>query len=385
MRAKKGSAKKDVNIHSHSSHFSSLATLFSNKNKSEVPEINLSESSDDDVEEETHPMFAHISKSESYFDEKGDLHLIYFLKRDEYSKDTLLEISAGVQGILGSKVSSKEPPKITIPPTENTESERTARVWESPTKILKESFGNMNLSFNSKGELEKQVFENPGPSTSGFQFPKKMVSLSCNSNRENSDVGNTSKKNKVLESSSKKENFKTPSSKKGKNNHIKRDGYEYVLDPNTLRTEKPSTSNANKKPNNDNISKTPTIKVESKSKKFKRISALSSSSEDEISVLKIESPHKNTKTFISSSDSDSDEKKPITRQVNKKTRSSRVFKAENFSQEDIIDQVYRFEGIYWEYNKKKHDLFNCFECSKNLMSGSVIEHFTRRHSALIAG
>lgn len=130
-----------------------------------------------------------------------------------------------------------------------------------------------------------------------------------------------------------------------------------------------------------------------KQRKFKRITILSSSeSEDETVVLKkstrsSESNQVARKVVIdtSSSDtSDSEEKKPTTRQRKIKTEFSSVIKAENFSEEAILEQVYRYEGIYWEYDKQQSQLFNCFECPKRSIDQNVNEHFVKNHPELIA-
>lgn len=126
---------------------------------------------------------------------------------------------------------------------------------------------------------------------------------------------------------------------------------------------------------------------EPKSKKFRRIAIVSSSSEsdDEKPIRDRKDEWKPTTTRIISSSSDSEDqgkKKPLTRQPRRSAKT--VLKAENLFEEDIIEKVYRYEGVYWEYNRKKKDLFNCFECSKYELPGNVIEHFSHCHSVLIA-
>lgn len=313
----------------------------------------MSETSDDDEEGTRDNAFAQISRSESFFDESGDLHLIYTFRREDYLEDTLVEISAANQGILGTKVAPKKPSNSTFKccghcqneedlkgslksfPLKSPSSPRKSpdRIlngslkssplkspsspWESPTKILKESFGYLNLSRNINRE-------DVGPSASEASVFSNARSSSKNS-----------KTVPDLE-----ENFKT----------------SWVSDQkdSAYLKKEPKTTSKKVPPK--------TLLKEPKSKKFRRIIIVSSSESDD--------------------SEDEGKKKPATRQPRK--RAETVLKAENYFEEDVIEKVYRYEGVYWAYNKKEKDLFDCFECSKNKLTGNVIKHFMLCHSALIA-
>lgn len=118
----------------------------------------------------------------------------------------------------------------------------------------------------------------------------------------------------------------------------------------------------------------------SKKKKFRRIVIVSSSSDSEDSIQ----PQLNSKKAIILSSSESDnpleEKKPRTRKETPNIGKN----AGDFGEEDVLNQVYRFEGIYWEYEKRSLNSFNCFECSKNKILDNLIDHFVNFHSDLIA-
>lgn len=373
----------------------------------EIPELNLSESSDEDDEKSLE--FAQIYGTESYFDSDGVLHLIFTFKQGNYSKDTFLNLDVGENGVLCTKVAPMEPKPQTSTcqcggnckdssdsednglessPTEDS-------LWESPTKILKESFGHLNLSLNTQGELKEQVFKSPSTS-SVLSSPKKRVSLSLldemksqsNSEKENpksnqirvntkkdiapkKTVVNNNTKSKIVKEHTKRElspkKSQEPSPKLGTFKDVAKD----------KRAKKPAPkSKAYKHPSQEKEVNEP------KPKKYKRISIVSSSESESEVEPRFTVRNEKRSSSDSGESTDSEKKKPV-RQLRKSSRST-ILMAENFADDDIIQKVYRFEGVYWGNDKKNRELFNCFECKNSRPIRNVIEHFKCFHSALIA-
>lgn len=317
--------------------------------------------------------------------------MIYVFNRNNYSKDKLtsVNINVGDFGVLGTNVSQKDSPISSCKCCGRSQgnvsvseiSKPQANVWESPSTLLKETFGNMNLDKNNQEENFR------GSSTSRAVPPKK-ISLSLAESKEHFNKANWNipDQNFInLEKSTKKALTSSGALKSDvqKENIDSRKHFK-ASDKIPIKVEEKNDVKLNEKP----IKKSPyqnDAKNEPKAKKFKRIIIQGSDSEDEI-------PKRIKHKIISSSSSseetsDSEEQKPKTRsrqQNTKMTRRSTFSKAENYSEEDLIQQVYRYEGIYWEYDKIKKQCFNCFECDKYLIDENVIQHFTRRHSALIA-
>lgn len=257
-------------------------------------------------------------------------------------KDTLLDISAGDRGVLGTKVSSKERKFCEQENAlENDEkSSKNFRAWESPTRILKEAFGNLNTSSNLKYELEDE------------DFKRLSISATFGSHHKKSSVSPPSaeyeQKQTFKRKSNKVTNFLSEKSNKTLKTHFK----------------------------------------EPKIKKYKRISILSSSSEcDEETPQPIA---RNKSAILSNSSSSNSEEtiqsgvKEVATKKMKTTRKAAAFQEAKEPELVFIEKVYRYEGVYWECNGVKPMLFNCFECSKNSITGDVIEHFKRRHSVLIS-